>query len=191
MMTPFQTYKMTRLFNFYDMDGSGKLEKADSMRRAEKRMLISGWAPDSEQAQQLQAINMQHWAMLCRYADSDGDGKISLGEWLAAHDAEIGHCKIATFDNFSPLMKTFLESILKSLDTDADGYYSVEEYAQLLKNFSNVDGAQVQELFKLMDTDKNGRFSYEEMKQAVAEYYMSNDINAPGNLIFGPLSYTG
>ncbi|CRY56488.1 MULTISPECIES: EF-hand domain-containing protein [Yersinia] len=186
MLTQFQIKKLTKIFNCYDFDNSGFLEKYDFTRRSERRYEIAGWDPNSAQAKELESLNMQHWEAFSHYADSNSDGKITLKEWLAVFDSQISGKPVA-FDSFPLHLQHFFEAILKSLDADGSGDYSYFEYAQLLKNFGTYDDATVKSLFDKMDINGDGEFSLDEMKHAFAEFYMSDDLNAPGNLVFGPL----
>ncbi|CQD44288.1 EF-hand domain-containing protein [Yersinia mollaretii] len=186
MLTQFQIKKLTKIFACYDFDNSGFLEKSDFTRRSERRYEIAGWDPDSPQALELEALNMQHWQAFKDYADTNGDNKITLKEWLTVFDGQISG-KPVLFESFPLHLQNFFEAILKSLDADGSGDYSYFEYSQLLKNFGTFDDATVKSLFEKMDINGDGSFSLTEMKHAIAEFYMSNDPDAPGNLVFGPL----
>ena len=118
-------------------------------------------------------VFMHLWAGL-RAADSDGDGRVTLDEALAFRES------------FTPeAVVTFAQAVFPVLDADGDGAIGLDEYRTLLTT-SKIDPAVADDVFPKLDRDGDGRFTLPEFEQLYLDYFLSDDSDAPGSLMWGP-----
>jgi Ca2+-binding EF-hand superfamily protein len=70
------------------------------------------------------------------------------------------------------------------IDTDGDNEITRQEFGRYLKAWDVTDPAAM-ETCTALDTDGDGAISRQELVRAVREFFLSNDIEAPGSALFG------
>jgi Ca2+-binding EF-hand superfamily protein len=50
-----------------------------------------------------------------------------------------------------------------------------------------IDPTHSSDAFRRLDRDGSGKISKEEFRAAITEFYLSDDENAPGNWLLGPM----
>ena len=70
-------------------------------------------------------------------------------------------------------------------DIDKDGSISVEEYKVMYKIHGIGDDSLAAEIFAKLDFDRDGKIRKNDYLNLVADFYLSNNPQAPGNLFFG------
>lgn len=70
-------------------------------------------------------------------------------------------------------------------DVDKDGTISLEEYGVMYKIHGIGDDSLVAEIFAKLDFDGDGKIMKNDYLNLVADFYLSNNPQAPGNLFFG------
>ena len=181
MLTELQKLKLTAMFNYYDLDGDGVLEKADYEEFARRTCEALGFAPGSPEYDQVYAANVDAWEneTLQRF-DKDGDGRVSLEEHLEAHEALLSDKEL-----FNQIVMRDSEGLLGLWDQDGDGKLSSQEYAKALWCYG-VEKEAAREAFQHLDRNGSGYLSIEEILKALEEFYQSDDPEAPGNWLMGP-----
>ena len=179
MLTELQTKKWTRLFQVYDADGNGVVEKNDFeeifQNLAKARNLTTG-TPEYEQ---LHGKFMEDWEYLRKDADKNNDGKVQLAEWLEHGDRRI---------NSSDMYQTNIDlanQIFELLDLNGDGVITVEEYKTIVSSWRISENVAV-ENFPKLDLNGDGGITKDELQELVRQFHSSDDPDAPGNLFFGP-----
>ena len=76
--------------------------------------------------------------------------------------------------------------IFDAVDVDASDTLSLPEWQQLFQIYG-IPVIYAQEAFASIDLDGDHSLSKPEVLQRVEEFYYSQDPNAPGNFMFGPL----
>jgi hypothetical protein len=71
-------------------------------------------------------------------------------------------------------------------DQDGDGRLSQQEYVANLRSF-NVNEAAANEAFRRLDQDGDGYLTQAELSRCVEEFFYSEDPEAPGNWLVGPI----
>ncbi len=180
MLTTFQKKKLTHLFHFFDRDGNGFIEPKE-LDQIVDNLAIS--EDEAEQAHQKRLQQMFHrfWRQLIDAADENGDGKISLEEFVEVHEV-----LIADSASYQRYVYPFIESLFHLIDLDKDKCWDKKEFThfyRLCKQSENY----AEEAFSKMDANKDGFLSHLEVIFCFREFYLSNDKNAVGNNFFGKM----
>lgn len=176
--------KASHYFDLIDEDDNGLIQAEDFELRAE-RMAEAREVTDPEARTRLQNQVMTWWEHLCAVADFDDDDRVTREEWETYWES----IEAAVNQGGEAEEKT-----LRSLDRAARGTYQAirtgdgpiteEEFAEWLDAWGveKSEGA-----FRRLDRDGTGTLTEENLIDAVKEFYLSNDPEAPGNALYGAL----
>ena len=180
MLTELQIKKLTRYFRVYDVDDDGRIGAADFERVLENVRMLHGLEDQSTSHRRLRNSFKRRWESLRISADVDDDGGVDLKEWLdywaRAIDAE---------DEYSEVVTALVSRLFELFDTDEDGQIGPDEYC----NFFGVYGLSAglaRRTFSELDANGDGVISHQELMAHADEFYRGDDVDAPGNLLFGP-----
>jgi Ca2+-binding EF-hand superfamily protein len=179
MLSELQKRKLTALFHHQDTNGDRFLGKADYEKYMERFGQVQNFSADSPEYKAVYSQTMAAWEHTQRVADKDGDGRVSLEEFLASYDVTLNDEEL-----FDQLVIGYAHSVFAAWDRDGDGRLSGIEYAALGECLGMAEKA-AQEAFRHLDRDGNGYVSVEELVQDVREFY-GDDPDAPGNWLAGP-----
>ncbi|NET41711.1 EF-hand domain-containing protein [Okeania sp. SIO2B3] len=179
MLTELQTKKWIRLFQVYDANGNGVVEKEDFeaifQNVAKARNLTQG-TPEYDR---LHGKFMEDWEHLRKDADKNNNGKVELAEWL-----EHGERRINNSDMYQTVID-LANQIFELLDLNGNGVISVEEYRTFFQSWRIPEELAV-EVFPKLDLNGDGGITKDEFVVLVQQFHQSDDPDAPGNLFFGP-----
>ncbi|NET55004.1 MAG: hypothetical protein F6K47_01985 [Symploca sp. SIO2E6] len=178
MLTELQTKKWTRLFQVYDANGNGVVDKNDFeaifQNVAEARNLTSG----SSSYEQLHAKFIEDWEHLQKDADKNNDGTVELAEWL-----EHGDHRINSPDMYQTVID-LANQIFELLDLNGNGTISLEEYKIFYRSW-RIPEELAAEVFPKLDLNGDGNLSKDEFVELVRQFHHSDDPSNPGNWLFG------
>ena len=181
MLTELLKQKQRYIFNLLDFDNNGFIERDDFVGIAENLCMVRGEELDSEESQHVLEQCNRLWDGLEFYIDANHDDKCTFEEWLQFVDLKLVN------DN-SGESKDYLNSVVGRLfdlyDINGDGHISVDEYIDIFLSF-RLEAGLVAKSFQLLDLNGDGVITREELVKAVNEFLLSNDMDAPGNWIFG------
>lgn len=181
MLSELQTKKLTRYFQVYDIDDDGRIDAADFERIVENVRILHGEDGRSGEPDPLRDAYMKLWDGLSSAADGDGDGGVSLDEWLAYWQITLGDDQ-----RYREEVLELTDRLFTIFDLDEDGTIGAAEFIDFYGIFGlPVDLAET--VFVELDTDGDGIISREELIDASGDFLRSDDPNAPGNLLFGPI----
>jgi Ca2+-binding EF-hand superfamily protein len=184
-LTPFQRRKLARMFSVLDVDGDGFVERADYTRRVEALARLRGWSQESPEY----VRNLQHaldeWESLRESADADDDGHVTREEFL-----RYGDIFLDDREAVRSYARGDVQLLFDSLDTDGDGKVSAEEYSAYLQ-VCGVDASAAAAFFAHADLNEDGQITRTEMAHAIEEFLLSENPEAGGNFLFGPLEAAG
>lgn len=181
MLSELRTRKFTALFACFDFDKNGVLEKSDyeqfARNLSQAYNLISGTAAYAA----MYAETMALWDFVHNVADQDGDHRITPAEFIHAYGA-------LTNDDatFQQLLMSYAEYVIRTGDQDGDGRLDEDEYATILWCYGIAD-ADARAAFRQLTTASSGYLTNGAMEQIFAEFFRSDDPDAPGNWMIGPL----
>jgi juvenile hormone diol kinase len=179
MLTELQKRKLTVLFHHHDTDNDGFMGKADYERFAERLCEVQGYAPDSPQCQTAHTQNMAVWEQVRQVADKDGDGRVSLEEYLESWDITLSDKRL-----YDQLVAEYSQSLMALWDRDGDGRLSGVEYTAFLGCYG-VGEKSAREAFQHLDQDGLGYLTTETVTKRYEEFFLSDDPATPGSFLFG------
>jgi Ca2+-binding EF-hand superfamily protein len=184
MIGDLQRQKASYYFDLIDEDDNGFIELRDFKLRA-KRMADARNVTDEEAIVQLQDRVMTWWEHLCAIADFDDDDRVTREEWETyweSIDAGVNQEGEESEKTLDTLVQA-ARGTFKAINTGS-GPITEEEYADWLEAWGVEDSAAA---FQRLDRDDSGTLTEENLVEAVKEFYLSNDPEAPGNALYGEL----
>src|ERR1700754_972976 len=106
-------------FRILDTDGNGYLDETAFDQLAAKALAAMGEPRESAKGQALLNGHRRFWAGLCTALDADGDGRISLEEYLARL-GDPGEAERTVTD--------YATSLAALVDRDDDGYVERDDF---------------------------------------------------------------
>lgn len=202
MLTELQKRKLKRLFDLYDVDGSGVITAADFETMAESQAKVQGYQRGSFEYNIIFSQFKTLWNNFQKDVDIDGDGQVTLEEFLERKAKQLSFKESyrplwLERQSGNPTSQSYERSyeedviakltnlIFERLDVDGNGEISRQEYEQgFLAGLS--DSNLSEDIFSKLDTNGDGHLSKEEILQHVHDFFYSDDPEAPGNWILGP-----
>lgn len=180
MLSDLQTKKLTRYFQVYDVDDDGCIDAADFERVVENVHVLRGEHARSASYQALHDAYMGRWESLRSSADADRDGSIDLDEWLA-----YWQLTLEDDDRYEAEVAAITDRFFTVFDLDEDDSIGVDEFS----DFYGVFGLGVElarTVFRELDANGDGVITRDELLEISRQFYRGRDIEASGNLLFGP-----
>lgn len=182
MLTDVQKSKLDRRFELLDADGDGFITAADYDLAAAHVCEAFDFAEGSPQHERIHVIYLRLWVALSRKTDSNGNERITREQFVRSCAESI----VEPARGYDRIIRPVAQTIFDLIDDDDSGTLEVEELA----NWANAYGVcadDAERAFRALDRNGDGVLDLEEVQQALKEFYTSDDPDAPGNRIFGPL----
>lgn len=183
MLGTLQRRKAAYYFDLIDEDDNGLIE-ADDFRMRADRLAESLDVTDEEEREHLRQRVMQWWEHLSSLADANDDGQITREEWQQYW----ARFKVAvSMGNDSQSIENLERAArhtFRAIDRNDDGQISEEEFLNWLAAWGVDADASV---FHRLDREDTGVLTEEDLAKATTEFYLSNDPDAPGNVLYGEL----
>lgn len=180
MLSELLQKKLTTHFQARDLDGDGYVEQQDWEQCARNLADLRGWAPASADYQALVAKHLKVWETFWEPADRDGDGKVSLPEYLELAETQRSKGVFAT-----DLVVDLFGTIFDTIDRDGDGEISRAEYRAYFRAWG-LSEERADQAFSHLDLNDDDRLSRSSFVQFSTNFYLSDESFAPGNWLFGP-----
>lgn len=180
-LTPFQERKMTQLFNFWDGDNNGYLERDDYMNFATRICRERGWSEGSPEWENVHAVQAANWEQAQKFADTNNDNRVTLKEWHAFMDAMLQDEAM-----YRAGAQDIRDAVFNAIDRDNDDQVTVDDWAFLFKLY-RWDENQAEVAFKAMDRDGDGKVTKDEIDAALDAFFRSDNPNETHQYLFGPL----
>jgi Ca2+-binding EF-hand superfamily protein len=172
--------KFTILFGWIDQDQDGYLTRDDFQQMAGLFTGLPG-GDNPENSQALREGFEKFWSLLLDSGDADADGRIGPEEFIS-----IMKSSVTAPGNFEDTVIRIVDAFMRIVDTTGDGSLSFDEYVRMYDGLG-IDPAHSSDAFRRLDRDGDGKISKEEFRAAITEFYLSDDENAPGNWLLGPM----
>lgn len=185
MMSDLQRRKASHYFSLLDEDENGLVDESDFERRA-NRLADAHDLTDPEARADLRRRVLSWWDHLCALADLDGNECVTREEWATYWEAL--QASVEGDDDTSTRTLDSLEragrGTFQSMNvTDADHVTEAEYLAWV-----DAWGAEgTSETFQRLDRDDTDVLTEENLVEAMKEFYLSDDPDAPGNVLYGRL----
>ncbi|HBQ98800.1 MULTISPECIES: EF-hand domain-containing protein [unclassified Roseofilum] len=177
MLSPFIQRKLALAFYKYDQSKNGLLEKEDLLLVGQKIADSCGLKEGDQKYQQIMETYAKAWDNYLATADQDGDGKVSLVEFLEARN-KMDSSQIAKTKEVNKLM-------FDCLDVDGDGTISFKEYEAFLKALGETNEDNIKHAFEILDINKDGSISRDEYAKMRSDYGSSEDPEDPSRFFLG------
>ncbi|KAK5723120.1 hypothetical protein LTR17_013990 [Elasticomyces elasticus] len=178
--TDLQDKKFNYVFTWFDQNGDGFVTQDDIEKMSK---LFTALADDSDEKNKsaMHKGFMNWWHLLLDARADKASEQIGKEEFNC-----IMHAVVIAPKNFEIAVGNIVDGLLGALDRDGNGSLSQEEYVGMY-NKLGIPPTTSGEAFKRLDRNGSGEISREEFNQALFEYYLSADPNAPGNWLLGPM----
>jgi tellurite resistance protein TerC len=170
-----------RRFAVLDIDRTGAWQQQDYEQQAQRVCSAFGHLPGSPACRNVTDAQRGLFSALLAHMDSDGDQKITPGEFAAS----IGR-RIADQPGFDAAISATASALLQAADIDGNGVLDSDEYRRLTAAYG-ASAQQATQAFRQLDLDHNGVIDLAELTQAIRQFFTSPDPQTPGNLAFGHL----
>ena len=181
MLSDLKRLKLTRYFEMYDIDDDGVVDRRDFERIIENVRFLHGVPQTSPVFTSLQAAYMDQWHALMVSADIDENGSVDPDEWVAYFTGVIGDQEL-----YEAAVTNLVFGLLSVFDTNGDGVLGADEFVNFYGLFGR-SAALARQVFIELDRDFDGKISMEELMVMAEGFFRSDDPDAPGNSLFGPL----
>lgn len=183
MLSELQKSKIPNLFQMFDANQNGVLDKEDIVRIVNKCAIQKNLDKSSEAYNQHESAFLGLWVGMTSLADKDLDDKVTLEEFLAFFDY-----LIESQNNYKGLVNGISEGFFCTFDQDNDGALTFIEYRHFYEAMG-LDERYARDIFRQLDLDSNGKIAIKTLKILIDQFFRSQDEKAPGNQFFGPIKY--
>ncbi|KAL0822098.1 hypothetical protein ABMA28_005462 [Loxostege sticticalis] len=182
MVSDFRKKKYVHVFTtFFDTNKSGTIDKKDFDLSKEQIAKLRGWKAGEPTYKILEDTLSQLWEGL-QGADANKDGEVSVDEWVAVWDNYAKNPSAA-----AEWQSLYARFVFQLEDGSNDGSIDSEEFSSVYAAFG-YDKAEAVEAFKKLAGGK-AKVTWPEFEQLFKEYFSTDDVNAPGNFLFGKTSF--
>lgn len=171
--------KYHKRFEMLDADGSGAVDSTDFRMLADRLINGLGVTEGSPKAQRVRSGYLELFASLRRMV-GDGSEKITRAQFTS------GMMRMASDRaGFKRVIEPLARLNLSLCDADGDGNLNEAEFVQLMQLFNASSTEEESAVFHRLDTSGDGFLSLDEILDALCDFYISEDPDAPGNALFG------
>jgi len=186
MESSYRINKFTHLFNILDFDHDGLLQEHDFKNMGDNIATFRSLESPSELEGLILARGQQFWSRIKEFLSTQAVKRCNLQNWLAflTQLTDENHP-----DRFHSLVKKTVDDIFLIYDKDKDNFISKHDFLCLFVSL-RVDIKEADRCFSELDLNGDQMISKEEMTLAIMQFFVGEDKDLSGNLIFGnPESY--
>ncbi|TMR08621.1 hypothetical protein ETD86_46970 [Nonomuraea turkmeniaca] len=174
-------HKLDRAFDHIDASGNGVVEREDLLGLGARILVGFGESPTSVTGASLVDSFDGIWSVLSQALERDVDSGIARPDFRTAMTEAF-----VFGDRYDTVFRPATVAVAELCDGDRDGEIGLAEFRTMLCAFG-VAYDDVDEAFDRLDRAGKGTLSVDGLVAAASEYYRSDDPNATGNWLFGPL----
>lgn len=177
MLSPFVQRKIAWAFCKYDQSQNGLIEKEDVLLIAKRVAESFGFKEGDRKYQEIVDAYAKVWDYNFTPVDTDGDGKITLLDYLEARNK--------MYPNSVGKTQEAYNLMFDCLDVDGNGTISFKEYEIYLKALGETNSEIIKRGFESIDINKDGLISREEYAKIRSDYFNSEDPEDPSKWFYG------
>ncbi|GAA1354267.1 EF-hand domain-containing protein [Saccharothrix algeriensis] len=181
MTSVLKDHKFSIVFDWFDQGKDGRLTQDDFQATARMFAQVAR-EDDHATVTALHDAFDAWWGLVLEHGDTDGDGGVSREEFIT-----VMQVNVTAPEHFDGAVMAIADAVINALDTDDDGVLSLDEYVRLFEALG-IPREFAREAFAKLDRDGDGTVSHTEFRQAISDFYLSADPDAPGNYLLGPVS---
>lgn len=178
-----QQQKAAHYFDLIDADNNGAIEPADFQWRAD-RLAESLRVTSEEERDRLRRRVMLWWEHLSSLADENDDGRITREEWHMYWERFKIAVSMGDRQRSIQKLERVARHTFRAIDRTGSGKITEEEFSNWLAAW---DLDRHEAIFRRLDRDDKGHLTEDDLVKATKEFYLSNDPDAPGNVLYGEL----
>jgi Ca2+-binding EF-hand superfamily protein len=178
--TDLQDKKFSYVFNWFDQNGDGSITLEDIEKMSNMFSVLAEETDEKNKNAMIQGF-MNWWHLLLNDRKDKTSEKIEKQEFI-----RIMHAVVIAPKDFEKAVGSIVDGLLGALDRDGSGTLSQDEYVGMYKALG-IPPSTSSEAFRRLDRNSDGQISRAEFNQALLEYYLSADPDAPGNWLLGPV----
>jgi Ca2+-binding EF-hand superfamily protein len=183
-MSDFRRKKLLYVFStFFDVDNSGGIDDKDFATAAERLCRVHGWNVSEGKGAEVLKRLLGIWEAL-RQGDSDGDNEVDKDEWCALWE-DFAKQNGGPSQQWQQLYK---DLIFDLHDSSGDGSIGEDEFTTV-NTRGDVTASDCKEAFSKISKNNSVEVTRDVYTQLWKEYFTSDDVNTPGNFIFGKLNF--
>ncbi|XP_065218819.1 calexcitin-2 [Planococcus citri] len=183
-ISDFRRKKLKYVFNvFFDVNHSGNIDRKDFEIAIQQVCTMRGWNESSSNFKQIKDRMMAIWDGLQQSADDDQDGQISLDEWCSMWEAFARNP-----ENASEWQNSYMDLMFDIIDTSGDGCIDENEFCAVCDHYG-ISRQESSAAYKKFSNSGAVNVTRPVFHSYWREYFSSDDENAPGNFIFGKISF--
>ncbi|MDQ1415800.1 MAG: hypothetical protein QOF81_1413 [Acidimicrobiaceae bacterium] len=178
-VSEFVKRKLAMAYYRFDFDYDGVVSEGDFERLGLTVATMRGLAPGSPEADQIVDAHKGWWDAYFKGGDADGDGQVTLEEYLAFVDAWVGSDPDAIAHAIEGN-----ELVFDTIDLNGDRKLTFEEFSLYLMAYGLAED-DAWTAFEHMDLDGDGFISRAEFAKSISEYYISEERPSPSEWFYG------
>ncbi len=178
-ISEFVKRKLAMAYYRFDHDKDGVVTEGDFVQLGQEVARLRGVEPGSAEADQIVEAHRGWWDAYFKGGDADGDGQVTLGEYLAFVGAWVGSDPEAL-----PRAIQGNQLVFDTIDRNGDGKLSLDEFSLYLRAYGLADDDATR-AFGHLDLDLSGYISRAEFAKHMSEYYISEERPSASEWFFG------
>ncbi|MGW8379908.1 EF-hand domain-containing protein [Streptomyces sp. ODS28] len=175
--------KLNRVYTMLDTDKDGGLVESDVMGLADHLGAAFALPADSPKIQRLRAALEELWKTDVSAMDEDGNGVVDRQEFIAG----MRRSAAADEEGYLGRLSAMVGAWMGVCDADDNGLIDQQEFITMYNRTLGAHPDDLAVAFSKLDLNGDGTLDSEEIHRATQEFYTSEDPQAPGNWLFGPL----
>jgi Ca2+-binding EF-hand superfamily protein len=166
MSSRLQMNSYGQIFDLLNLNRNSYVDMSD-VNALVTRLTTAFPSAPAEKKAAVQAAFASLWENVAALADSDGDGRISRTEFLAAF-TEVTRSGLESFDK---MIRPIPQAVFDLCDTDGDGRISAGEFRVMHEALGSPAPAKL--ALAALDLDDDGRLTLDELMDAAREFLLS------------------
>lgn len=181
MLSELQLVKLPNFFHMFDADNNGQIEAADVEKIIDACAQRKGWAKTDAGYTEFHNEIYGLWIAMTTMADKNQDDQLSFEEFSEFFDN-----LMQEEDTFLDVINGLSDSLFGAFDSNSNGMLSAAEFEDFYLTVGlRIDTAAM--VYAGLDLDADGDISIEELRKLTNQFFISQDRNAAGNVLFGPI----
>jgi Ca2+-binding EF-hand superfamily protein len=178
-ISEFVKRKLAMAYYRFDHDKDGVVRESDFVHLGQEVVRLRGVEPGSVEADRIIEAHRGWWDAYFKGGDTDGDGQVTLEEYLAFVGAWVGGEPEALTHAIQGNQLVF-----DTIDGNSDGKLSLGEFSLYLQAYGLADDDATR-AFGYLDLDGDGYISRAEFAKNMSEYYISEERPSASEWFFG------
>ncbi len=184
-LTPLQERKAKRMFEIFDINKDGTIEKDDFNLILDKLSQIVPFSKQSETYRGLNYLYQNRWKKMLFFADgiidNEKDQKVSLQEWIAYCNSLI---KKDMYEEDILPITCYIIGLFANKNKEENFKIDESVFEKLYMAYG-IKKELAKHTFEKLDINKKGYLTEKQITNYWREFYESNDKDALGNWFFG------